>query len=192
MYNKNLRLESRIRVEELKKNIADIHPVVQTYLHRNRKAAGESSSPVNIANFVDWSDLGTNEILSLLWSRLHLIVKTLKDYEFQVEDLQNGTLKNLHVSRLKLYRDYALDATAIIRHFISSETLSQIYRLLRLEQEGDELNVIVWWKGFLCEDDTVESLELFFEDFTQMIQRLLQRKKTKPHLAHKYRQLIGL
>ena len=74
-------------------------------------------------------------------------MKALSDFVYQVEDLRNGQLDDVHASRLKLYRDSEIEKDAIMSHVIHSETGMVVSRLLGLEETPDGIYVQILWEG---------------------------------------------
>ena len=114
------------------------------------------------------------------------------DYVYQVEDLPNGVLEDIHANRLKFYRDSELDTRVIMSHVLSSETVMPVSCLMRLEDTEDGLKVLVRWKGLPNSEDSLEPLARVYEDVPQMLLRLLQRKNTPIPLAEKARRALAL
>lgn len=54
------------------------------------------------------------EMHSLRWRDLRRVTKAMSDYVFQVQDLRNNRLENVHGSRLKFYQEISLNADAIM------------------------------------------------------------------------------
>ena len=137
-------------------------------------------------------DFFAGEKLAVRWRGPRRIIKALNDYVFQVEDLRNGGLEDVHGTRLKFYRDGSLNQEVILSHVLSSETGMPVARLLRLEDTEDGLHVVVRWKGLPDTEDTLEPIERVFEDVPEMVKRLLSRKNTPTELADKARRVLAL
>lgn len=75
------------------------------------------------------------------------MVGVLNDHVFQVEDLRNGAVEDIHGSRLKFFHDPSLDKEAIMSHVVSSETGMPVQRLMRLVEADTGLMVQVRWRG---------------------------------------------
>lgn len=59
------------------------------------------------------------EKLCLRWFGPSRIVKTIKDYVFQVGDFCNSDIDDIHSSRLKFYHNGSLDKEVIIPHVLN-------------------------------------------------------------------------
>ncbi len=120
------------------------------------------------------------------------MIKANSDFVFQVEDLRNGALEEVHASRLKFYSDSSLNKKAIFSHVISSETGMAVARRMGIEEEDGKMFVVVRWKGLSKLEDTRELLEQVYEDVPKMLIRLLSRKSTSSDLRAKVKSFLGL
>ena len=195
----DIQLEKSVNIHELQKRVEELHPIVQTNLDNNRKVKREAQSKGKLANFeegdfvlVAREDFHKGEKLALRWRGPRRIVKALNDYVFQVEDLRNGTIQDIHGSRLKYYKDSSLNENAIMSHVLSSETGMPINRLVRFVETDDGLKVHVRWKGLPDSEDTFEPLSNVYEDVPQLLMQLLKRKNTPIELAAKVRRELRL
>ena len=136
--------------------------------------------------------LQPGEKLAMRWRRPRRIIKALNDYVFQVEDLRNGTTKDIHGTRLKFYSDRSLDTRATMSHVLSSETGMPVARLMRLVDSPDGLLVQVRWRGLCDSEDTLEPIGRVYEDVPQLLWKLLRRKNTPSNLVAKARRVLAL
>ena len=188
-----------VNVEALQKACAELHPLVQDTLQKNRESSRHNASKGKLANFTEGDfvlvareEFHAGEKLALRWRGPRRIIKPLSDYVFQVEDLRNGLVEDIHGSRLKYYHDRSLDTEAILSHVISSETGMPVARLMKLVDTPDGLKVQVRWKGLSISEDTLEPLKRIYEDVPNMLERLLKRKNTPIELATAARSELSL
>jgi transposase InsO family protein len=186
-------------INALKDRITELRPLVQESLRVQREKGRAAASRGALANFLEGDfvlvardDFSAGEKLALRWRGPRRIVKAINDYVYQVEDLRNGVLEEVHATRLKFYRDASLDSVAILPHVLSSETGMPVARLMRLYEDEDGLKVVVRWKGLSHSEDTSEPLRHVYEDVPDMLIRLLQRKNTPQDLAAKARTVLAL
>lgn len=179
--------------------MAELHPIVENTVRKNRERSREYASRGTLPNFIEGGfvlvaseEFFAGEKLALRWRGPRRIVKAQNDYVFQVEDLLNGTVEDVHACRLKYYRDGSLDTTAILSHVLSSETGIPVARLMRLVDDPNGMKVLVRWKGLPNSEDSLEPLARVFEDVPQMVTRLLHRKNTPSDLADKARRVFAL
>jgi len=191
--------ERAINTEALTARVAELHPLVEETVRNNRQKSRDSASRGTLPNFEEGDfvlfareEFFAGEKLALRWRGPRRIIKALSDYVYQVEDLRNGMVEDIHGTRLKFYRDSALDTTAIMSHVLSSETGMPVARLMRLVDEPNGMQVLVRWKGLPISEDSLEPLERMYEDVPQMVLRLLQRKNTPSALADKARRTLSL
>lgn len=137
-------------------------------------------------------DILAGERLSLRWRGPRCILRSRNDYVYEVQDLRNGQLEEIHASRLKFYHDPYMDTQDMMSHDISSEAGMFVARMMRLEKHLYRLFVLVRWNGLRNSDDTIELLQKIFEDVPQMLERLLFRKNSPQDLIEKYRSIISL
>lgn len=195
-----LQLESMMNVEELLKLCAEIHPRVQSSLDKHRAQHRQNASRGQLPNFdegdyvlVARSDFHAGEKLCLRWRGPRRIKKAMNDYVYQIEDLRNGQLNDIHASRLKLFRDSDIDETAIMSHVLQSETGMVVSRLLGLEDTAENgLQVRVRWKGLGQDEDSLEPLSRVAEDVPTLFEKMLKRKSTPKNLVAKARAQLAL
>ena len=192
-------LESKLNIEKLIEFCAELHPRVNATLTTNRKKAREHASRGCLPNFengdyvlVARSDFHAGEKLCLRWRGPRRVKKALSNYVYQVEDLRNGQLDDVHASRLKLFRDSEIDEVAIMSHVLQSETGMLVSRLMALEEHSDSLFVRIRWKGLENTEDTLEPIARVHEDVPQLFEKLLNRKSTPANLIAKARKQLAL
>lgn len=185
-------LERLLNIASLQKHMEDLRSVVQKKLQHNRKSAREAASKVILPQFTEGDfvlvareDFFAGEKLAVRWRGPRRVAKALNDYFFQVEDLRNGQLEDVHGTRKKFYREYSLNTTAIMHHVLASETGITVALLMRVEDTADGINDLVRWKGLTDSEDSLEPLERVFEDVHEMVKRPLSHKNTLPELAEK-------
>lgn len=192
-------LESKLNAEELVKLCADLHPRLQSTLAEHRRQSREAASKGQLPNFTEGdyvlvarSDFHAGEKLCLRWRGPRRVRKALNDFVYQVEDLRNGQLDDIHASRLKLFRDREIDEKAIMSHVLQSETGMVVSRLLSLEDCPDGLHVRIRWKGLGNNEDSLEPIARVSEDVPQLFEKLLQRKSTPVDLVARARAELTL
>ena len=166
-------------------------------VNRSRKRATDSSGV--IPNFsegdfvlVARDDFTAGEKLALRWRGPRRITRPVSEYVYQVKDLRNGTLEEVHASRLQFYSDDQLNREAIMPHVLSSETGMPVQRLMRLVDTPSGLAVVVRWRGLPPSADTTEPLNRIYEDVPQMLLNLLARKSTPRHMVIRAKTELGL
>lgn len=75
------------------------------------------------------------------------VIKSLNDYVCLVEDLRNGSLDEVHGTRLKFYKDSSVHIDAIMSPILSSETGISVQRLMKLGDSPKSLMVQIRSKG---------------------------------------------
>ena len=158
--------ERVLKVKRLEEQVAKLHPVVQTTLQSNRERIRNAASRGELSNFAEGGyvlgaqeQFFAGEKLVLRWHGPRRELKALSYYVFQVEDLPNGSLVDVHGTQLKFYRDSSLDTCAILPHVLSSGTGMPVARLMKLVKDADGLKILVRWKGISNSDDTLEPIE---------------------------------
>ena len=191
--------ERLLSISTLKDRIAELHPFVQDMVRSMRERQRLATSKGQLPNFIEGDyvlmareEFFAGEKLALRWRGPRRVVKALSDFVYQVEDLRNGQLEEVHATRLKFYRDSSLDQTVVMSHVLSSERGMPVARLIKLVNTSEGLKVLVRWKGLPHSEDTLQPLGQLYEDVPQMVLRLLQRKNTPPNLAEKARRLLAL
>lgn len=191
--------ERSLNIAALLSKMADLHPIVQDSVQSGRERARKAMSRGSLPNFsegdfvlVARQDFTAEEKLSLRWRGPRRVVKSLNDYVYQVEDLRNGIIEDVHGSLLKFYHDPSLDTERIMSHVLSSETGMQVQRLMRLVETDDGLMVLVRWKGLPNSEDTMEPVKKIHEDVPVLLEKLLCRKNTPTNLIAEARRIISL
>lgn len=186
-------------IYDLRKTIDDLHPIVQDAVQSNRRRIRESQSAGKLPNFaagdfvlVARDDFTAGEKLSLRWRGPRRVVCSLNDHVYQVEDLRNGEVEDVHCTRLKFYHDPSLDTEAIMSHAISSETGMPVQRLMQLVDTDDGIMVQVRWRGLPPSGDTFEPLAAIYDDVPTLLRKLLQRRNTPGDLKRKAVASLGL
>ena len=193
------RTELERNLTSVQDRLAELHPVVQMSLKEHRERARKAASRGVPAGFSEGDyvliareDFSAGEKLCLRWRGPRRVVKALSDYVFQVEDLRNGSVEDVHASRIRFYSDSSLDSEAIFPHVLSSETGMEVARLMSLEKNRNGLMIHVRWKGMPKEEDTLEPLEKVYEDVPKMVERLLARSSISKPLANEAKIALGL
>lgn len=191
--------ERAVNLYALQTKIAELHPLVQESLESSRKRIRESSSRGKLPKFAEGDfvlvardDFTAGEKLSLRWRGPRRVVKAVSDYVFQVEDLRNGQLQEVHGTRLKFYRDSSLNTEAVMSHVVASETGMPVQRLMRLVDTDDGLMVQVRWRGLPDSEDTLEPASKVYEDVPQLFRKLLGRQSAPVDLVAKARRALRL
>ena len=194
----DLQHESAMNVEDLLKACEDLHPRVQATLQKNRAQQRDKMSSGRLPNFhegdyvlVARNDFHAGEKLCLRWRGPRRITRAMNDHVYQVEDLRNGELTEVHVSRLKLFRDSVIDEEAIMSHVLQSETGMVVTGLLSIEETENGYHVRVRWKGLGPDEDTLEPIAQVYKDVPELFEKLLQRKSTPKDLAEKVRTVLA-
>lgn len=65
------------------------------------------------------SEFNRGEKLARRWRGLRRGIEAINDHVYQVEDLRDGTVMDVHATTLKLYTYAALDANTIMPHVLS-------------------------------------------------------------------------
>lgn len=102
---------------------------VQKELEENRSRIRKIMSRGRLPSFTEGhfvlvarSEFSKGEKLCLRWRGSRRVTKAISDYVFQVEDLRNGQLEEVHISRLQFYTDKELNRKVMLSHILSSET----------------------------------------------------------------------
>ena len=195
----DIRLETLINIESLKDLVATLHPVVQVSVANNRQRARDAMGRGELPNFTEGDfvlvareDFTAGEKLSLRWRGPRRVIKAINDYVYQVEDLRNGELQDVHVTRLKFYHDDSLNEEAILSHVVHSETGMVVHRLKKLVEVDGELMVQIRWRGLPDSEDTLEPIKQVYDDVPTLFEKLLSRKNTPVALAIRARNELQL
>ena len=191
--------ERMLNFEKVKHLMDTLRATVGATLTRNRERKRNAGSCGALPNYtpgdfvlVAREDFTAGEKLALRWRGPRRVTDAVSDYVYQVEDLRNGALGEVHASRLRFYSDSHLDTEAIMPHVLASETGMPVQRLMRLVQGPKGIEVVVRWRGFPPSADTTEPLQKIYEDVPQMLQNLLNRKSTPGHMVDLAKSQLGL
>lgn len=191
--------ECVFNIKDLQERAAELHPIISHTLKENRRRHRQASEKGQLCNFAEGDfvlvareDFTTGEKLCLRWRGPRRVTKALNDFVYEVEDMRNGKLQEVHGSRMKFYSDSSLDTVAIMSHVLSSETGMQVARLMRLVESPNGIQVQVRWSGLSPEEDTLEDIGRVYEDVPKMLLRLLDRKNTPKDLATAARRTLDL
>jgi len=193
-------LERSLNLDEIKKLVSELHPLVQSNLNYQRARSRRAASKGKSADFsegdfvlVAKEDFNAGEKLALRWRGPRRILNVVSKWIYTVEDLRTGVTEDVHATRLRFYCDHSLDTNAIMSHVLYSERGMEISRLLKLsESPSGDLLVRVRWYGLLPDQDTDEPLQNIFEDAPRLVKLLLKRKATPSHLAAKAKAQLKL
>ena len=195
----DIQKDRTLNIDSLKTFIADLHPIVQSAVSTNRSRGREAAGRGQLPNFTEGDyvlvardDLTAGEKLSLRWRGPRRIIKAINDYVYQVEDLRNGELQDVHITRLKFYHDKYLNTEAIMSHVVTSETGMVVQRLMRLVEDDGKLKVLVRWRGLPESEDTLEPLRQVYDDVPTLFRKLLERRNTPVHLASQAKTELGI
>lgn len=121
------------------------------------------------------------------------VVRVLKDYVLDVEDLRNHSTEDVHGTRLMYYADSLVNEKFIPSHVLSSESCMPESRLLRLQEYASwDLCVIVRCTGLTPTDNTLEEIQRGHEYVPKLLRKLLDRRKTPSDLRTKSHVVLGL
>lgn len=99
-----------------------------------------------------------------------------KKHVYQVEDLRNRAVVEVHVLRLKFYHDLSLNQEVITSHIVSSEIGMPVQNFIRLVDIDDSTINKVRWFVLTESEDTLGTLMKLFTDVPQLLERLLRYK----------------
>lgn len=119
--------------------MSKLHPIVQDAVQEIRQHARDQASKGEPPNFpelyfvlVSRNAFHAGEKLRLRCCGPRRIFKALNYFVFQVEDLRNGHVYEVHVLRLNFYHDASLDKDAILLYVLKSETSMEVQFLMDL------------------------------------------------------------
>lgn len=124
---------------------------------------------------------------SFRWRGPRRVVTAVRDYFYQIKDLGNGRLEDVHASRLKFYHDSCPDREAIMAHVLTSETGMEVQRLMGLLENKEGPMALVRWRGLSESDDAFQPSKTVYEDVPILLLKLLHRRSTLKHLVEKAR-----
>ena len=194
-----LQHERCLNVDRLRTTLSELHLVVQNAVQANRSRNRKSQSRGMLPKFsggdfvlVAREDFSAGEKLALRWRGPRRVLMPFSDYVYTVEHLRNGLTDDTHGTCLKFYRNRSLETRLVMSHVLSYESGMPVARLMRLIDTADGFKVLIGWKGLPNSEDSAEPLVRVFEDVSQMLVRLVDRKTTPPDLAEKARQILAL
>jgi Integrase zinc binding domain/Integrase core domain len=128
----DIRARQLMEIELLQSAIENVHKEVcdaaqsRREKQRKRHLGKRSVHAINfgLGDFVHVAkrDFRVGEKLTLRWRGPKRIVGVLSDFLFEVEDLRNGTVSNVHAQRLRFYHYASLNVTAeLIEHVSHNE-----------------------------------------------------------------------
>lgn len=183
----------------LQTHLEALHQVVERTLHANLRRACAFAEHGKLANFIEGDFVlvareafHKGEKLCLCWRGPRSVIEAINDYVYQVEDLRNGTLSEVHAARLKFYSGTSLDEKSLIPHVLQLETGMQFQRLLRLVDTSKGLSVVICWRGFPASQDTQEPLQQVYADVPSLLLKLPTRYTIPQKLVTKAHRALGL
>lgn len=195
----HLNQERIFNIEERRERMEQLHSIINEAVTTNICSERNFNREGSVPNFMEGDfvlaarqNFMAGEKLRLQWRAPRRIVKAPSNYVFQVEDLRNGNLDEIHGSRLKIYHNASLNTDAIISHVISSETGMVVQQLLGLIDSSEGIKVQILWKGLPESEDADEPLQNVYEDVPALMKNLLKHKNTPAGLASKTRRALGL
>lgn len=126
------------------------------------------------------------KVVTLL-ARSRRIVKAINEYVFSVENLRNGLLENIHVTRLKYYHDFFLHTETIIVQVVAHETGMPVHRLMRIVDTKERLMIQVRWRRGPDSEDTLKTTKKLYQDVPQLFCKLLDLQNTLFFLVNRAR-----
>lgn len=193
-----LQSEQAPNLQVLMKPMDELHPAINRTVSDNRESACEARKAGRLPNIeigdyvlVTREDFHAGEKLSLRWQRPQWIFKALKNFVYQVKDLQNGGLTYFHVSRLRFYSDRSLNAAAVMTYAINSKPGMPVLRHMRLVADEGGLKVQARWRDLPYLEDTTKPLLTIYENVPRMLLCLLKSKSTPCDLAKQALDALG-
>jgi hypothetical protein len=146
------------------------------------------------------TEKSTGANLQVHWRGPRRIVSIPSPWTYEVEDLLQGKKREVHVSRVKLYRDRELNVTQALKehagHVEGTLEVDHI-RGIRKRKHNPGWEVEVFWRGFEEADVSWEPLEIMIADVPatvkQYIKEALQDKKLTVEFikSKEYKKLTG-
>lgn len=143
VYMEGLYNERRTEIEKLRTMVLGIRESVHNALQKNRERSRKNLSTGKLPRFTEGdyvlvarTEFPSGEKISLRWRGPRRILRPISDYVYLVEDLRNGELSEVHISRLKFYRDADLDSESVMSHVRQSETGMPVRRLMNGRSTG--------------------------------------------------------
>jgi hypothetical protein len=152
----DIRARQLLEIESLQSAVENVHKQVYDAAQarrdqQRRRQLGKRS--VRVVNFalgdfvlVAKSDFRVGEKLTLRWRGPKRVVGVLSDFLFEVEDLRDGKLSQVHAQRLRFFHDASLNVTAeLIEHVAHNEQGYEVLALkdLRFDPESKQFMVLV-------------------------------------------------
>lgn len=98
-----------VNIAKLQKQMAELHPLTQADMIKNREQSRQSLQKGNVADFVEGQfvlvarkHFQKGQKLALRWRRPRRIVKATYDFAFLVEALRNGKIGEIQGTHLKV------------------------------------------------------------------------------------------
>lgn len=137
-------------------------------------------------------ELRKGEKLCLRWFGAFRVAKAASGYVFQVEDLHDEHLEEIHISRSKFYSDKELNHDVMDMHILVNETGLAVHRMLLLEDSKGGLMITIHWRGLPPSEDTLEPIAQAYQNIPDLLQQLLVYQNARHLLIEKTRPIIGL
>lgn len=191
--------ESAMNVTKPEKFMDDLPLVIQT--HIDKKCAG-SQNTQGKGGFINFSEdeyvlyardkfYGSKK-LCLRWNGSRRVVKPLNDYAFKIKNLRSGDYENVQSTMLKSYLDSPIKKKVVLSCINSSETgllVSRLYRFYKDDRE--ELIVAVHRKGLCPNDDMMKLIMHVYEEVSNLLKKLFNRKSASHKLHDKVHVVLG-
>jgi transposase InsO family protein len=166
--------------EELSQALQDMHkavmPVKQDLRNQRRKSRNDrlKTQQVNFdeGDFVLVATVNPRDKLEARWKGPYRITKIVNDLVFEVEDLLSKSKKEVHASRLRIYKDREIDVK-VKEHLQFHNRMFEVYKILDQRTNEGRKEVLVQWRGFEAAEATWEPLESIMEDVPQLYQEFV-------------------
>ena len=116
--------------------------------------------------------------LLVRWQGPYKIIKCKNQWIFLIEDLNTGSIKEVHYSRLKFYHDKSLNVSEELKQQVAHNQQGYEvktfldHRQNRISKEWELLTV---WKGFSHQEATWESLQTLFDDLPEKVRKYVEK-----------------
>jgi hypothetical protein len=117
--------------------------------------------------------------LKVQWRGPRRITSIPSEWTYIVEDLLQGKRREVHVSRIKPYKDRDLNVTKELKEHVGHvEGTLEVERFdgVRKASAGQGWEIRVWWRGFEEADTTWEPLSEMVKDVPDMVRKYLTEK----------------